>query len=60
MEVNLSKTSISIFNRKFQLYKQNYESKFMNIIILALHLHFEGITNGSKKKHAEPFMPQEI
>ena len=45
MEVNLSKTSISIFNKKFQIYKQNYEFKFFeNIISETNEYNYLGIT----------------
>ena len=73
MEVNLSKTSISIFNKKFQIYKQNYEFKFLeNIISETNEYNYLGITFSTennrfqmnyqrlKEKHSEQFMPQEI
>ena len=73
MEVNLSKTSISILIKKIQIYNKTMSLNFskiwyqkqMNMTISALHLvreitNFERITNGSKKKHSEQFMPQEM
>ena len=60
-----------LYVTKFQIYKQNYEFKFFENMISETNEYnylgitfstenFERITNGSKKKHSEQFMPQEI